>query len=185
MFAANSRLERVDPASTAALAVALGGTAAILGAYFFQYVIGLPPCPLCLDQRIPYYIAIPLAVLIAIASIRHAPRGLLAGGLVVLAVIMIVGAGLGVYHAGIEWKLWAGPQDCSGPMNPLGGGGGLLRQLEETRVVRCDEAAWRFLGLSLAGWNVLISLALAAVATWGGNETLRRVSPQGSSSVSQ
>jgi disulfide bond formation protein DsbB len=76
-------------------------------------------------------------------------------------------AGLGTYHAGIEWKWWPGPQDCSGPIDSLGSANDLLRQLESINVVRCDEAAWRFLGLSLAGYNVLISLALAAVAIWG------------------
>ena len=77
---------------------------------------------------------------------------------------MLWSAGLGVYHSGIEWHWWPGPQDCSGTGGSLTGGGSLLEQMQTTRVVRCDEAAWRFLGLSLAGYNVLISLALAAIA---------------------
>src|SRR5436190_2034974 len=76
-------------------------------------------------------------------------------------------AGLGVYHAGVEWKLWAGPQECSGALEGLGTAGGLIDKRQSISVVRCDEAAWRFLGLSLAGYNVLISLALAAIAAWG------------------
>jgi disulfide bond formation protein DsbB len=80
--------------------------------------------------------------------------------------VMLYNAGLGVYHSGIEWKWWDGPQSCGG-VTDFRGGGNLLQQLQQTRVIRCDEAAWRFLGLSLAGYNVLISLAVAAVAAWG------------------
>jgi len=76
------------------------------------------------------------------------------------------GAALAAYHAGVEWKWWPGPRDCSGPLNPLGGGN-LLEQLQSVRVVRCDEAPWTLLGLSLAGYNFFISLALAGVALWG------------------
>src|SRR5690349_16758100 len=154
------------PVAAAALAVAIVGAATILGAYFFQYVLGYAPCPLCLEQRIPYYVAIPIAVIVAIAAWRRAARALVAGGLAVLMVAMLIGAALAVYHAGVEWKWWQGPQDCSGPLNPLGSGN-LLNDLQSVRVVRCDEAAWRFLGLSLAGYNVIISLALAAIAAWG------------------
>jgi disulfide bond formation protein DsbB len=79
---------------------------------------------------------------------------------------MLWNAGLGVYHSGIEWKWWAGPQDCSGPLDDLSAPGGLLERLQSISVVRCDEAVWRFLGLSLAGYNALISLALGAIAAW-------------------
>jgi disulfide bond formation protein DsbB len=80
---------------------------------------------------------------------------------------MLCSAALGAYHAGVEWHFWAGPTDCSGPMTDFTAQGPLLDQLRSIRVVRCDEAAWRFLGISLAGYNVLISLALAAVAASG------------------
>jgi disulfide bond formation protein DsbB len=186
MLAPTETLIRHRPAAAAALVIAAGGAATILGALFFQYALGYAPCPLCLEQRIPYYIAIPLAAVIAAAALRKAaPRPVLVAGLAILAIIMLVGAGLGAYHAGIEWKWWAGPQDCSGPLTPLGAGGGLLNQLQETRVVRCDEAAWRFLGLSLAGYNFLISLALAGIAAWGIVATQRQARAYGSSSVSQ
>src|SRR5262245_46596805 len=163
------------PAVAAAMAVAVAGAATILGAWFFQYGLGLSPCPLCLEQRIPYYVAIPLAVIVAIAAARSAPRAapssaprwLVAGGLALIVAAMLISVGLGVYHAGVEWKWWAGPQDCSGPLDPLGSGSLLDKLQGGINVVRCDEAAWRFLGLSLAGYNALISLALAAVAAWG------------------
>jgi disulfide bond formation protein DsbB len=87
---------------------------------------------------------------------------------------MLWNSGLGVYHSGIEWKWWPGPQECSGSLDNLGGAGGLLKQLESISLVRCDDAAWRFLGLSLAGYNALISLALAFVAGWAALTEWRR-----------
>src|SRR5215208_2865556 len=155
------------PIAAAAVVIAVVGAMAILGAWFFQIGLGLKPCPLCLEQRYPYYFAIPLAVLVLLGVTAGASRKVLRAALFVIAAGMLWNAGLAGYHAGIEWKWWPGPQDCSGPIDSLGSASDLLRQLDSINVVRCDEAAWRFLGLSLAGYNVLISLALAAVAAWG------------------
>jgi disulfide bond formation protein DsbB len=79
---------------------------------------------------------------------------------------------LGGYHAGVEWQWWQGPTDCSGPVVDLGKAGDLLSRLDTVKVVRCDEVQWRFLGLSMAGYNVLISLLMAALALLG----IRRLS---------
>ena len=170
-------MTRSRPAVTAAVLVAAVGTATILGAYFFQYVMGLAPCPLCLEQRIAYYASIPLAVVVAIAASRGAPRGVVAAGLAIIALAMLFNSGLALFHAGIEWKWWPGPQECSGQPADLSLSGDLLGDLSKGRisVVRCDEAAWRDpLGLlSLAGYNVLISLALAAAAAWGATAAWR------------
>ncbi len=166
------------PIAAAAVAIAVGGAAAILGAWFFQYGLGLKPCPLCLEQRYPYYFAIPLAVLILVGESVGSQRKVLLAALLVIAVGMLWNAGLGTYHAGVEWGLWKGPQDCSGPTDRFGSASDLLKQLESISVVRCDEAAWRFLGLSLAGYNALISLALAAVALWGFAAGYRRPEPE-------
>ena len=159
------------PAVAAAVLVAAVGAATILGAYYFQYVMGLAPCPLCLEQRIAYYVSIPLAVVVAIAAGRAAPRGVVAAGLGVIALAMLFNAGLALFHAGVEWHWWLGPQECSGPQDVLAPSGDLFNDLTKGRiaVVRCDEAAWRdpFGLLSLAGYNVLISLALAAIAIRG------------------
>lgn len=162
------------PAAGAAIAIAVIGAAAILGAFYFQYVVGLAPCPLCLDQRIAYYFSIPLAIIIAFAASRGAGRALLIAGLALIAVAMLANAGLAVYHAGVEWKFWPGPADCSGPVTNLGRASDLMKQLQNVSVVRCDEAAWRFLGLSLAGYNVLISAALAGIALWGASAGSQR-----------
>jgi disulfide bond formation protein DsbB len=175
-----------NPAVVAASAAALGGAATILGAWFFQYGLGIVPCPLCLEQRMFHYVGIPLAALVAFAAARNAPKPIVIGGLGLLAAIFLAGAGLAVYHAGIEWKWWTGPQACSGEAAALTAGKTMLERLQETRIVRCDEAPWRFLGLSLAGYNVLISLALAGIALAGIAATRRRPpAAYGSSSVSQ
>lgn len=167
MRATIRELVRDKPAATAAIAVAVGGMATILGAWFFQYVLNYQPCSLCLEQRMPYYAAIPLAVLAAVTALAEAPRKAASVGLGLIAIIMLCGAVLGAYHAGIEWKLWAGPQECSSPLGNFGPAGNLLERLETVHIPRCDEAAWRFLGISMAGYNVLISLALAAIAAAG------------------
>jgi disulfide bond formation protein DsbB len=158
---------RGHPAAAAALALFALSLATLCGAWFFEYVVKLPPCPLCLEQRIPYDVVIPLSLLMALAAIVRAPPTLLAVGFVVIMIAALSGAALGTYHAGVEWHFWAGPADCTGPLTDLTAGGSLLNQLQSINVVRCDEAAWRFLGISLAGYNVLISLALAAIAAFG------------------
>jgi disulfide bond formation protein DsbB len=157
---------RSRPVAAAAIAIAAVGAVTILGAWFFQYGLSLKPCPLCLEQRYAYYFAIPLAVMVVLGDRFGASRKVLTAALVAIALGMLWNAGLGVYHSGVEWRWWAGPQECSGALEDLGAGG-LLNKLQSITVVRCDEAAWRFLGLSLAGYNALISLALAAVAAWG------------------
>src|SRR3954463_2939266 len=110
--AVTTPLWRNNPPALAALIVAIVGAAAIAGAWFFELVIKLKPCPLCLEQRVPYYVTIPLALMVALAAWRKAPRVVLVTGLVALALLMLWGAYLGVFHAGIEWGWWPGPQEC-------------------------------------------------------------------------
>jgi disulfide bond formation protein DsbB len=155
------------PALVAAVAIAVVAAATLAGAWYFQLVLDILPCPLCLEQRYAYYLAVPLGVLVAIAAARDAPRPLLVAGLVLLAAAALWNAGLGGYHAGVEWGFWQGPTDCTGPIVDLGKAGGLLARLDSVKVIRCDEVQWRFLGISLAGYNVLISLLMAALAGWG------------------
>jgi disulfide bond formation protein DsbB len=155
------------PALTAALAVLVIAATTIAGAWYFQLVLGLQPCPMCLEQRYAYYLAIPLAALVALSAGLHAPRGLLICGLVILALAALGNAVFGAYHAGVEWKFWPGPADCTGPVGNLGSAGSLLDRLDTVKVVMCDEIQWSFLGISLAGYNALISLLMAAIAVWG------------------
>jgi disulfide bond formation protein DsbB len=156
-----------NPVLTAALLITAIAAATIAGAWFFQLVLDIRPCPLCLEQRYAYYLAIPLGALTALAAVRGAPRAVLLAGLSLLAIAALANAGLGTYHAGVEWGLWQGPTECTGPIGNLGSAGNLLERLDTVKVIRCDEVQWRFLGLSLAGYNVLISLLMAATAAWG------------------
>jgi disulfide bond formation protein DsbB len=156
-----------NPALIAALAVMAIAAATLAGAWFFQLVLGLVPCPLCLEQRYAYYLAVPLGALVAVAAANDAPRGVVLAGLALLALAALGNAGLGAYHAGVEWKFWPGPTECTGPVGNLGSAGNLLERLDTVKVIRCDEVQWTFLGLSLAGYNVLISLLMAAIAAWG------------------
>ena len=165
---------RREPQLTAAGAVAAVGALTICGFFFFQYVVGLPPCPLCLEQRDAYYVCVPLALLLLLGINYGAAPKTIVAGFAVIAAFMLWNAGLGVYHAGIEWKFWPGPQDCSGPIDKFGSASEALKHLENISVVRCDQAAIRILGLSLAGWNVLVSLALVCAAAWGALASLAR-----------
>ena len=180
MLADLPMLDRGKPTMTAAQIITFVGAAALVGAWFFQFVIGLVPCPLCLEQRIAYYFAIPLAAMIMLGVTHGSNPRILMLAMLAIAAGMLWNAGLGVYHSGIEWKWWPGPQECSGTPN-LGAIKDLQEALKHARNVPCDEAQWRFLGLSLAGYNVLISLGMAAVALWG---ALAKPT-YGSSSVSQ
>ncbi len=166
MTATSISMSRPHPALTAALVVAAGGIATILGAYFFQYVLGVAPCELCLLQRKVYYVGIPLALIVAFVISRQPPRSVVVGGLGLLALVMLISAGIAIYHSGVEWKFWAGPQGCTGDISKFGGAGGLLDQMEKTNIVRCDVAT-RYFGLSLANVNIVVSFVLAAVAAWG------------------
>jgi disulfide bond formation protein DsbB len=174
MTAVSPMARGASPALAAALIVGVIAAVTLAGAWYFQLVLGLQPCPLCLEQRYAYYLAIPLAVLVAVAAGQNAPRSLLVGGLAILALAALANAVLAGYHAGVEWKFWPGPSDCTGPVGNLGSAGSLLDRLDKVKVVMCDEVQWTFLGLSLAGYNVLISLLMAAIALWGVAKTAKQ-----------
>lgn len=158
---------RAEPAASAAAAIAVIGLATILGALFFEHALGYRPCPLCLEQRYAYYASIPLAAMVLLGlSVGSSPK-VMTLAFAAIALAMLYNAGLATYHSGVEWKWWEGPKDCAGSFGSFGPAGGLADLIQNTRVIRCDEAAWRFLGLSLAGYNVLISLVMAAIAAWG------------------
>ena len=138
-----------------ALAPLLGSVALLLAALAFQYLGGLAPCPLCIDQRWAHGVAIGLGVLVLVW-----PRRWLAflAGLAVL-----VGAGIAAWHAGIEQGWWAGPTTCTAPEPGAVTSGELLDRILETPVVLCDQIAWSWLGISMAGWNAILSLMLAVL----------------------
>ena len=131
----------------------------------FEHIGGYIPCALCLTQRIPYYIGAPLMLVAALISAAGGPswavRGLLAAG----GLLMLYGMGLGIYHSGVEWHWWEGPATCATSADAVTkDAGSLLGDLSSKKPPSCDAAALRVLGLSFAGWNVLASAALAAIA---------------------
>ena len=165
---------QANPALTAALAITAIAAATLAGAWFIQLAMGIQPCPLCLEQRYAYYLVVPLGALIALAAAKDAPHAALIAGLAIVALATLANAGRATYHAGVEWGFWKGPTECTGPVGNLGSAASLLERLDTVKVVRCDEVQWKFLGLSLAGYNVLISLAMAAIGGWGVAKSLRR-----------
>jgi len=170
---------RNDPPLAAAAIVAVVGLATICGFFFFQYVVGLAPCPLCLEQRDAFYVSVPLAALLWLGAGFGAQRKVLLLGFLAIAAAMLWNTGLSAYHAGIEWKWWPGPAECTGPISNVGNAKDLLNQLSTFSPVRCDVVQWRFLGLSLAGWDVLVSFGLAVVALWGARATFARARQSG------
>lgn len=142
------------------------GIAILASAWGLETFADIVPCPLCLRQRQVYYVGLPLTavalVWLSTAGSRLVPRILL--GLV--GILFLGGAALAAYHAGVEWHLWPGPASCvtgaAAPQNATS----LIEQMQATRVVPCDVASWRFLGLSLAGYNMLISAGLVALIAW-------------------
>lgn len=141
------------------------GFMAILAAWIFELGFGYIPCKLCLWQRGPYYIGLPLAI-IGLLTFNKASRVDLARGVAALVALIFLGSlGLGLYHAGVEWKFWAGPADCGGRI--VEGPAAVQdfrRALDTARMVSCTDAPWRFLGLSFAGWNAVISGVLTMLA---------------------
>lgn len=157
-MSSTKRVERINPLVLAQIVTA-GSAAAILGALGFQYIGGLQPCPLCLTQRTAYYAAI-IGGLIAYLLLRSGRRGIASLLLAIIGFGLVYNVGLGVYHSGIEWQWWQGPVTCTGTQSVTTDAGSLLDKLNKMHVVRCDEAAFRFLWLSMAGWSALISLGL-------------------------
>jgi disulfide bond formation protein DsbB len=146
-------LDALTPQKSIALILAVSA-ATIAGAFAFQFA-GYDPCHLCLMERWAYYVAIALSLVLLLTKFG------MKQGLYLLALIMLASTIFGIYHSGVEWKWWPGPNSCTGGSS-LGG----LPDLTKP-VVMCDEAALRIFGLSLAGWNAVISFALALVAWLG------------------
>jgi disulfide bond formation protein DsbB len=128
--------------------------ALMAGALGSQYIGGLFPCEMCQWQRWPHYAAIGLAL--AAFGLRTHP---LSRWLVLLAAVAILTSGaIGVYHAGVEYKWWEGLTTCSRPPGS-GGSGDLLADIMHAPMIRCDEVQWSLGGISLAGFNALLSIA--------------------------
>lgn len=151
-----------------AVVLTLGMAATVGVALAFEHLGGYIPCALCLLQREPYYYGLPVAALAAANAALGGPPRLTRVLIAIVGLLMVLGAGMGVYHAGVEWHLWEGPATCATSANGVTqDAGNLLNDLNAVKGPSCTEAALRVLGLSFAGWNVVASLILAAIA-WTG-----------------
>jgi disulfide bond formation protein DsbB len=148
--------------------LALAMAATVGGALAFQYIGGYIPCKLCYEQRIPYYVGIPLMLVALLASLMRLPAWVSRGLLAIGGLLMLYGLYLGVYHSGVEWGWWPGPTDCTTVgISVDTGGKGVLDALDKFVPPSCDKAALRILGLSLAGWQAIAAFILGVVAFKG------------------
>lgn len=137
------------------LLAAAGSAAMLLGALGFQYFGGLAPCKLCIWQRWPHGIAVVIGLLAMFLPGR--------AWSVLGALVVLFGAGVAFYHAGVELKWWQGPTTCtSGPIDGLSTQD-LMNQIMNAPIVQCDQVAWSLFGLSMAAWNGIISVGLAGL----------------------
>ena len=146
------RSERVAALLTGGIAIAL-----LAGAYGFQYFGNLAPCEMCWWQRYALMATAGLAAL----SLATRSRGLAAASIAAL----LVNAGIAVFHAGVEQHWWQGITACAAPM-VTGTTAEVIGAMMAQPLVRCDAIAWSLLGVSMAGWNALVSLAIGGLASW-------------------
>ncbi len=166
-IALTARSAQEDAQLKIAVIVLIGMLAIIASVLGFQHIGGYIPCALCLEQRIPYYVGMPIVLLAVVSSWQRWPmqftKGLLALGFIALCITALQGA----YHSGVEWGWWQGPTECSAAVGGTSSSDSLLADLASTKPPACNEAAGRFLGLSFAGWNVIVALFFAAIAYKG------------------
>jgi len=147
---------RLSP-RTASLYVGLAAAGLLAAVFAMEHIGGLAPCSLCVLQRWPHAAVIPLAALAFLPAISDSGRRVL---LLLCAVAFATTAGIGIYHVGVEQGIFAGPSACSGGITGESIDE-LRRKLMAAPVIRCNEVAWSLFGISLAGYNVLVSSALA------------------------
>ena len=151
------------------LSAAVAAALMLATAHAFEQFGGLDPCPLCLRQREVYWVALGIGLLGAVLQRIPGRPWIVRLACAALALIFLTGAGVAAYHAGVEWKWWPGPEACAATGDIAAGvGSGIDAILGGAKVAApaCDKAAWVFLGLSMAGWNALISLLLAAFSVY-------------------
>ena len=151
----------------------LAASAAVLGtALMSQYIGGLEPCVLCIYQRIPYAATISFAIIGIVMS--GSPRSVgTVHGLATIA--FLIGAGIAAYHVGVEQQWWAGTAECTVAAAGSAQSVDELRsQIMSAPAVRCDEVAWSLFGVSMAGYNFLVSLVLAAYAALSARANFQR-----------
>lgn len=162
------------------------GLFTILAALCFEYIGGFEPCELCLGQRVPYYIGLPILAII-IGAWRSIPALLRIAATLAVALIFVWSTYLGTFHAGVEWGFWPGPTACTGAGAGIDFGD--LGNINETRVVPCDQPQIRFFdltfanfpfnGFSFAGLNAIISALISGFLFWSVEGQYKRFKKEG------
>jgi disulfide bond formation protein DsbB len=151
-------------ARIAFLGLLVASIAILGGAFAFQFIGGLHPCALCLWQRYPYAVIIGLAGIGAGLSRAGVKRSQLAILMGLCALAFLIDAGIAGFHVGVEQKWWEGLSTCSGTTGGAASTDELLGKLLAAPVIRCDDIAWSMFGISMAGYNFLMALALGIVS---------------------
>jgi len=145
----------------------------LLGALAFQYLGGLDPCALCIYQRYPHGGVIALAMPAAGLALAGR-RGLVPWLTILAALAMLAGAAVAAFHAGVEFGWWKGLEACSVGSGTPGTLAGAFDKLNKGKVVSCSDVPWSLLGISMAGYNFLISVAVGLLGLWAAARMLRR-----------
>ena len=170
--------ETLNSQSRLTFLVFLGMVSVIATVLAFEHLGGYIPCALCLEQRTPYYIGIPIAFFALLAIAMKWPSILVRVALTICGLLVLWSLGLAAYHSGVEWAWWSGPSECTATASnnsAVTSAKNLLDQLSFSKPPACDQAAGRFLGLSFAGWNVVVSAIIAFLAFRGAMLTTAKI----------
>ena len=141
------------------MAAALGSAALMLGALAFQHIGGMAPCKLCIWQRYPHVVAIVLGALALSFENTWLRTGIILAGALSAATTAVIG----VYHAGVEQDIFEGPTSCTASAIDNVSADDLLAQIMAAPLVRCDDIPWQLAGISMAGWNAIVSIVLCGL----------------------
>ena len=139
--------------------IILFSTAALIAAFAFEYIGGLKPCSLCIYQRIPHGLAIALCIVTLVFKLSPPSVVWI---FIILALTFLVGAGIALFHVGVEQQFWSGTQGCGSNIEATSVEAFRLKLLQQP-IVRCDEIAWSLFGVSMAGYNLILSLGLSFI----------------------
>ena len=142
--------------------IILFSTAALIAAFAFEYIGGLKPCSLCIYQRMPHGLAIALCIVTLV--FKFSPP-FAVWIFIILALTSLVGAGIALFHVGVEQQFWSGTQGCGGKIEATSIEAFRLKLLQQP-IVRCDEIVWSFFGVSMASFNLILSTGLSFIPAY-------------------
>ena len=161
------QLRSLVPVNRALLICATMSSCLLAGAFWFEYIGGLAPCEMCIWQRWAHS----GLTLVALSGLLLPAQIKVKLALLFVSIAALTSFAIAGFHVGVEWHLWEGPVGCSALLNSSGDLALMVDQLLATPVVRCDEVLWSLFGISMAGWNSIISLDIAgfALMCWAAN----------------